>query len=1118
MAGSGEWGDHDKGNDFCDDKIFGSADTFNMTELSELDEIIRDSDIFSRYGYLLSDEAILSQLDEKTMEVKEDFLYEFPSDVQPLDSEMPMDTSQLSKNLSAEKQSPDVFFPAANSFTAPQKAVGLLPPAGPVPQGSPVAATPASARVPSPPQAVARPSTLAPGGPVAQSPATFLVCPGGANPKLQRKKSPQKLGVGDQPAGNARVRLQLPKQQLQQRIAQQSPAFATKESEQRGKENVQQIFVKTQLVRSEAQGNPPTATVVYAGTPMARVTSSQAISKVSQQPSIHTLVNTAHGTILTAGIPLVLDGDKLPINRITLPQMPKVREGKRSAHNAIERRYRTSINDKIIELKNIIAGTEAKLNKSAVLRKAIDYIRFLQNTNAKLQQENIALKMVAKEQSLKELLVGQPSQQQLCDEMMLREAVGPITPPRSDVSSPSFSPSHSDSSLPPSPSNSFKAEVKDEDEDGVLTATRGMMDHSRMALCMFMFAVLAFNPFGKVLDKFSDLRGDYSESVMGGRTILTVDGHDSNMWQWAGSPLFLWFFNIVVLFGCLVKMLVYGDPLLPAKSKAAVAFWRHRKQAEFDLSKGDAAAAELELRRCLQAYGRPLPSGRLELLSAAAWQAVRQWLHRCWVGRWLSRRAGGFFIGSAARKEALGWTRELAYVCHQLHQLSLGGGGGGATDGHVAGVALALGAVNAAEACAGAVPPDHLGDVYVAAALRVKASCPSFLLFLSRFYLALARSAFAKSCGKGPSRLRWLLTPHGHRFLVGHHWAACSPRFSEPGPRADPLAHVARQYREHLLGRALQALLVPGLPEERLARTQTHDALACVRELVECAACAGAGQLPACEDDVALWWSAVVGVAAHWLLGEDAQAERLCPRVEALPDALGRDALPRAVLAAFRGRRALAGRGGARAVLRLCAVAGRALEESIACSGCRQPSDLDLLAQLLVCDWLLETRTQLWEEEAGGPDPAGGTASQQPVPAAVLSAFQRDVASLRRLAQFIPSALPRVFLYEATARLMAGAAPGRTQQLLDRSLRSRNSRSSIICGKDKSEEGSGEREHAAALYLACRHLPSPLLSSPGERAGMLAEAAKTLERLGDKKRLEDCYRLMRSLGTTSVTN
>jgi sterol regulatory element-binding transcription factor 1 len=68
---------------------------------------------------------------------------------------------------------------------------------------------------------------------------------------------------------------------------------------------------------------------------------------------------------LCAGIPLVLDADKLPINRIAamapLVREPRVKEGKRSAHNAIERRYRTSINDKIVELKNMIVGIDAKV-------------------------------------------------------------------------------------------------------------------------------------------------------------------------------------------------------------------------------------------------------------------------------------------------------------------------------------------------------------------------------------------------------------------------------------------------------------------------------------------------------------------------------------------------------------------------------------------------------------------------------------------------------------------------------------------------------------------------------------------------------------------------------------
>ena len=47
----------------------------------------------------------------------------------------------------------------------------------------------------------------------------------------------------------------------------------------------------------------------------------------------------------------------------------RLRVVRKPAHNAIEKRYRSSINDKIVELKNIVAGEESKMNKSAILRK-----------------------------------------------------------------------------------------------------------------------------------------------------------------------------------------------------------------------------------------------------------------------------------------------------------------------------------------------------------------------------------------------------------------------------------------------------------------------------------------------------------------------------------------------------------------------------------------------------------------------------------------------------------------------------------------------------------------------------------------------------------------------------
>jgi len=59
---------------------------------------------------------------------------------------------------------------------------------------------------------------------------------------------------------------------------------------------------------------------------------------------------------------------------------------------------------------------------------------------------------------------------------------------------------------------------------------------------------------------------------------------------------------------------------------------------------GDHAAGNQELRRCLQCFGRPLPTSKLELLSSTIWQIVRQILHRMWFGRWLAKHTGGFFV------------------------------------------------------------------------------------------------------------------------------------------------------------------------------------------------------------------------------------------------------------------------------------------------------------------------------------------------------------------------------------------------------------------------------------------------------------------------------------------
>ncbi|KNC34986.1 hypothetical protein FF38_12282 [Lucilia cuprina] len=529
-----------------------------------------------------------------------------------------------------------------------------------------------------------------------------------------------------------------------------------------------------------------------------------------------------------------MDNTKIGISR----GPPKVKEVKRSAHNAIERRYRTSINDKITELKNLVVGEAAKLNKSAVLRKSVDKIRDLQRQNYELKMEvqRLQSELMSRDGSKVQDLLHpsgrgkkrKPSTGHHEDIIMYGKEQSLMTPPRSDVSDPSLSPPHSDISLPPSPydGSSSSSSIKDGDLDILPKSMQGMAAHSRLALCMFMFAIIAINPFKNFLGGY-DAERNYifdDEDLVGQRKILSIEENTASGFSWESSTssLMLWTMNILVMLMCMIKVLVYGDPLLGSETPASDTYWKHKKMAEHYF-----ATVELN---CI------------------------------WGGKYFDINTFSFSFN-----------------------------------------------------------------------------------------------------------------------------------------------------------------------------------------------------------------------------GNDME---------------------------YRDKQTL---------MNICDESSAYLQECLTVNKITNTKGIKLLFQLLTCDWILETRTQIWESEYMCMDDDG----YYQVPGDVLEKFQKDLNSLRSIVEDIPSGQSRIYLYEAVCRLMAGASPGPTQQLLDRSLHFKHARSSIICGgKDKNHnfEG-GERERAAAMYVACKYLPSALLCSPGERAGMLAEAAKTLERVGDKRKLKECYQLMKSLGSGSaVTN
>ncbi|XP_052279884.1 sterol regulatory element-binding protein 1-like isoform X2 [Dreissena polymorpha] len=821
---------------------------------------------------------------------------------------------------------------------------------------------------------------------------------------------------------------------------------------------------------------------------------------LAQQPQQQTTVDPR--TVMQ-----VVENEKIPINRLNQTKVSgkPVKGEKKTSHNAIEKRYRLSINDKITELKDLVAGTEAKLNKSAILRKAIDYINHLKNHNERLKKENLQLKMAARKQNLQELL--QLSQDTSMDDL------GYMTPPTSDVNS------DTDISSPGSPAY----DEMDSSQSPITSfGTGGMADKTRFTLCVFMLGVLAFNPFGAILSSVGVHHGATYESGFAGRQLQASVDLNSESWSVLNTGLLstvaMWLVNGLVVAWVLARLFIYGEPVTSKNSEAAVAYWRHSHQAEQDTARGDYISAANQWKLALLALRRPLPTSKLDLAASMLWQLVRQVLHKLYVGRWLA--ASGLHIWRqlddvSDRKNS---AKQAALAYFRLHQLHLAGLIPGSD---VWGVNLGLCAVNMAEASGEATPPAVKAEVYTSIALRLSVGK---LKWFSRYFLSLARATMSHSREQIPGSLQWLCQPEGHRFYVDQDWTLGSKdtMFTGSPPEADPFSQVTQQFCEHLLERSLHALTGAGyhscengggLTEVLLySQLMTEVSQQHHRDTVLTVTSAFKNSESA---EVTKWWAAVTSVAAYWLIGDDENVERCYQLIDAFPQKLyhSEDPLPRCVLVCYRARRNLqCARSPSQlaGVLRQCDRAGRLLRETLKLSYTSQNTAIVQSLELLVCDWLLATRTEVWERKQESGDSCAQTE---------LIAFQQDLASLRTIVQTDRAALPRVFLHEATSRMMAGANPARTQQLLDRSIiRRRISQEDKDVSSDDCEGDCPDREQAAALLLAGRHLPEPLMACPGDRATLISEASRLYEALGDRKSVQTCRKSLGLLeaGPTDV--
>uniref|UniRef100_A0A7N6ALS3 Sterol regulatory element-binding protein 2 n=1 Tax=Anabas testudineus TaxID=64144 RepID=A0A7N6ALS3_ANATE len=833
--------------------------------------------------------------------------------------------------------------------------------------------------------------------------------------------------------------------------------------------------------------------------------------------------------ILTT-VPVVMGGgDKLPIKQLQpgsthctnaartnmeqsqvttgpVVQGGVVKEGeRRTTHNIIEKRYRSSINDKIIELRDLVMGNDAKMHKSGVLRKAIDYIKYLQQVNHKLRQENMALKMA----NQKNKPVAQSEDVELKQEIVM------MSPPASDSGSSSphqFSPYCVDSE-PGSPLMDHDP-VKSEPDS---PSSVGVMDRSRLLLCALTFFCLSLNPLPSLLG--SDASGSPNLSAGHGpsRTLVWFPSHTHDFASWLRCLLpwvMVWVLSGVgAVWGC-VRVLYLWEPVTPLHSPKSCL-----------LNHGDYTAAMASLETCLSVLTRALPLTNLDLLCSLSWNLIRYCLHRPVPLGWLVHQIRGKHEGDEAKTSA----RDAALVYQKLSQLQLTGKLPQCSS--LWSLSLSLSAVNLSESAQGKMAPSQLTEIYVTAAIALRTVLGHHLSCLPGYLLSCSENVASQSDTKMiPDCLRWLFTPLGRQFFLSCDWSVKSESsdgvYTSQRDPADPIAQLHRSFCRKLLERAVHTLIQPQSDSEADKRKndsgEFSSALEFLQLLNSCTEDSPSPPPPFSTppshtttpvgDPVSRWWALVLKAAVHWLQGDDVAVRTLLAEAERMPRALHTldHPLPKAVLllckAVQMSLSPLKGEGVV-TCLSLCDRSSSYLCSSISVPLTQSGNLLNKGVELLVCDLLLTLRTSLWQR--------GGVSNGEPGPApgSQLAGFQRDLSALRKLTQCYRQAQHKVFLHETTVRLMAGASPTRTHQLLEHNLRRRAHSSYTAEG----ECVLGERERAHAILLACRHLPMPLLTPPGHRARLLAEAKRTLERVGDRRSLQDCQQiLLRLSGGTTI--
>lgn len=606
--------------------------------------------------------------------------------------------------------------------------------------------------------------------------------------------------------------------------------------------------------------------------------------------------------------------------------------------------------------------------------------------------------------------------------------------------------------------------------------------------------------------------------------------------------------NCLIVLICLIKLLVYGEPIVDRTYFKSNDMEKLAQTTELHFENGDLAAATLGYTRQLQRYGIYIPPSTnitwFECLTYTTWQAIRMFIFRLPFGLWLSHKVGGLFCSKDIRTQAMNTYKEIGWLLHRLNQIDLMelqtiNNNAITKRRQIYGMMITAYAMNMCETAEPLMYTKEMVEVYLTVALRLK-SIKQFRL-LSSYYLRKAK--FFHLLGTTQNRqFDWVFSEHGYKFVSklkinDYERDTQYDVIAANHPNSEPISQIQQHYCKYLIIKSLENLLgfrrntesCP-VPKQTVDRTQLIEQTQMMKVL----------QLTKHLDETIhndtsfatiLWISRIITVAANWMLNDLTKCDPLYVAIDEFPQRLRgtktkEKALLKSLYVVFLAKREFIHRTrtGAmtsekmRIILNRCNIASYLLQNYLTYNRSQniQSSTLIRLIQILTCDWLLEMRTDYWEMTqitvTSPTNECDDEGISEPTPRiSQLELYQLDLTNLYLIFGTKQMGQSRINLYEAVYRLMANALPLETHRILDRNVMTiRQTKPNLICvvgSKNHSDDlyVCGERERARSMMLLCKYLQAHVGI---ERAGLLTQAATILKQIGDTVKTNECHHLL----------